>query len=404
MKILFVHQPLNNRGDESAHKGLLRALVKALPEVQIKVLFTYTYNDTIRQFDVQLPQVEYVCIPHRFGEGFFLKATVKYGLQDLWNCYPFTRKLLAEYRWADRVICAPGGICMGGFQDWMHLFFLRAAQSLNKPLAYYGRSFGPFPVETWSNRRFYKISQELLHYFSFCSIRDKKTERLAQAMKIPYVATVDSAFLDNPSVPVPDEIQQQIGDAPYVVFVPNLLIWHYAYQQYTRESVFALFAAFYRVIEQQYPNHKVVMLPQKFNCGNYLGDDYPFFCDLKKELGSERICVIPDTYSSDIQQSIIAQASCMIGARYHSVVFALNQNVPFVALSYEHKISGLLEALGKTDCMVDITQALESDAKRAEAVANFSRILPTVKPDPAARLRAKEIAQNCFNKYIQTLQ
>ncbi len=403
MNILIVNQPLNNRGDESAHKGLLRALVKALPDIHIKVLFPYSYNDTIRQFDVHLPQVEYVCIPHRLGEGFFLKATVKYGLHWLWSCYPFTRKLLAEYRWAYQVICAPGGICMGGFQDWRHLFFLRVAQALHKPLAYYGRSFGPFPVKTWSNRRFYRISQELLYYFSFCSIRDKKTERLAQEMHIPFVETVDSAFLDNPSVSVPEEIQKQIGDHPYVVYVPNLLIWHYAYQKFPKQSVFELFSELYHVIEEQFPKHKVIMLPQKFNCGNYLGDDYPFFCDLKQALGSEQICVLPDTCSSDIQQSIIAHSSCMIGARYHSVVFALNQNVPFVALSYEHKISGLLETLGKTDCMVDISRALESDEQRQEAVRLFAKILPSVRVDEAARQKAKSIAETCFQQYIQTL-
>ena len=39
MNILIVNQPLNNRGDESAHKGLVRRLSKQYPKAEINVLF-----------------------------------------------------------------------------------------------------------------------------------------------------------------------------------------------------------------------------------------------------------------------------------------------------------------------------------------------------------------------------
>lgn len=73
-----------------------------------------------------------------------------------------------------------------------------------------------------------------------------------------------------------------------------------------------------------------------------------------RRIKDNRIVVIDDIYSSDIQQTIIAYSQLVVGARYHSVVFSLNNAVPFIALSYEHKISGLLETLDKVDCMVDI--------------------------------------------------
>lgn len=64
------------------------------------------------------------------------------------------RTYFASLQKADLIICAPGGICMGGFQDWNHLFYLQLAKYARKPLAYYGRSFGPFPITTKSNRDF----------------------------------------------------------------------------------------------------------------------------------------------------------------------------------------------------------------------------------------------------------
>ena len=41
-------------------------------------------------------------------------------------------------------------------------------------------------------------------------------------------------------------------------------------------------------------------------------------------------------------------------------VFAKNKTVPFVALSYEHKITGLLETLGRNESMGDITSAMNN--------------------------------------------
>lgn len=39
MKIAVVNQPLGNRGDEAAHKALIRSLIKRFPDAQIDVVF-----------------------------------------------------------------------------------------------------------------------------------------------------------------------------------------------------------------------------------------------------------------------------------------------------------------------------------------------------------------------------
>ena len=204
MNILIINQPAFNRGDESAHKGLVRTLLKRLPDAHIKVLSSSYVQESVRQYAVHDSRVEYVIDPCDFynpsdylWHGF---DVAKYGLMKY---RPSIHKYKSIYRWADLVLCAPGGICMGGFQDWNHLMHLKMAQVFRKPLAYYGRSFGPFPTATESNRLFKKVSLEMLHYFSFLSIRDHKTEQLADELGIPYISTVDSAFLDAPKVEVP---------------------------------------------------------------------------------------------------------------------------------------------------------------------------------------------------------
>lgn len=402
MNLLIINQPLNNRGDESAHKALIRSLKNKYPNCNILVLFIGENNDSVNQFDAKLPNVKYINL-HRFKAfNRFAIWGLKYNCELLWKIHPTICKIINLYKKIDYVICAPGGICMGGFQNWMHVFMLKLAKLTNKPLIYYGRSFGPFPTNTKSNRIFKRLSLEMLNYISFLSIRDKKTEDLAKTLDLKYVSTVDTAFLDSPRIDLPSEISSQISNNDYMVFVPNSLIWHYQYKnKLSIKTVLDFYKGIVSEIIKKYPQINIVMLPQTFNYGSYLGDDINFFKDLKKEIHDSRIIILDDKYSSDIQQSIISKAKFVIGARYHSIVFAINNNVPFIALSYEHKIAGLLISLNKTDRMVDITGL--SDSNSLYIIGFIKECLSKLEKDEKAQLKAKSIALTCFNKLSETI-
>lgn len=398
MKILIINQPLNNRGDESAHKGLVRSICNTIPDCQIDVLFIASNPDSISQFNIKRPNVHYINLKAIKGYGKIIDLGLLFKLYFLWFLHPTLHKIIEIYKQADIVICAPGGICMGGFQNWMHLFYLSVAKYLNKPLIYYGRSFGPFPTQTWKNRKFKEISIQLLHYFSFLSIRDKETEKLAQEMGLNFIPTLDSAFLDFPQPTIPQELNRVVK-SKYVVFVPNLLIWHYAYKgRISKECIIEYYCNMIDKIIEQYPNHSIVMLPQTFNYGTYEGDDIHFFKEIQSARKNYPIIVISDQYSSDIQQVIIRNSACMIGARYHSIVFAINNNVPFVALSYEHKIAGLLETLNKTENMIDITSIYMKE-RMQNSLKNFNKKLTIAKADSKAQALAKLITENCFHLF-----
>ena len=136
MNILVINQPLNNRGDESAHKALVRTLLNQLPDAKITVLFVKSNADSIRQFSVDNPRVCYLNIQPSFLYRRFSLSAMRKGQYFMWYLHPTTLRLMALYKKADWVVCAPGGICMGGFQNWGHLYFLKMAQRLNKKIAY----------------------------------------------------------------------------------------------------------------------------------------------------------------------------------------------------------------------------------------------------------------------------
>lgn len=403
MKILMINQPLNNRGDESAHKALIRTICKEIQEAHIQVLFVGANPDSISQFNVHLENVEYINLRPARVYGRIAIGGLKYKtIRLLWHIHPTIRKMFNLYREADYILCAPGGICMGGFQNWWHLFYLELAKYCGKPLIYYGRSFGPFPTATRSNRIFKKISMEMLHYFSFLSIRDSKTEAMAKELGIKYVSTIDSAFLDSPKVAIPQEIQELISDGEYAVFVPNQLTWHFAYSGISKDTILSFYSAIIDIIFRQCPRINIVMLPQTFNYETC--SEVKLFKEIALMKNDQRIIIIPDRYSSDIQQAIISKATFLIGARYHSIVFAINNNVPFISLSYEHKMTGLLQTLGKLDCSVDISEIFNSNVKIREALELIQEKLWIIKDDFKTLQLAKNIAKNSFNRFSAILQ
>lgn len=145
------------------------------------------------------------------------------------------------------------------------------------------------------------------------------------------------------------------------------------------------------------------MLPQTFNYKTELMDDINLFKELSQKTSSENIIVISDQYSSDIQQTIISSAKFVVGARYHSVVFAINNNVPFVALSYEHKIAGLLNTLDKTDRMIDITGLSDVNFDYDSFYLSFKKMIVNLSRDENTATRARNIAYDCFYKMLEII-
>ena len=424
MNILMINQPLNNRGDESAHRALVRRILKEIPNAKIRVFFIGEKKDSVRQFRIEDERVTYVsylsqsCTKNKFKYFFYDRLIVwnaffKYvsfcylkNVTCLWWFNPLIWPLLVAIFRSDFVVNAPGGICMGGFQVWHHIAYLKMAKVLHKDIYYYGRSIGPFPEKTVSNRRFKEESFKLLRYFKFLSLRDEKSESIACQYKIPYVPTVDSAFLDVPNSGVPQNLVECIGD-DYIVFVPNVLRWHYAYKNVPKERIDNMFIKMHDALHSAFPKANIVMLPQTFNYDDPLFNDVNYFHELKSMLGNPSyIKVIADIYSSDVQQQIIAKSKLIVGARYHSIVFAINNKTPFISLSYEHKMEGLLNIIGGKESMIDISD-LSSDEKVNDIMREFSSILSDRNSkNNAACLynKAMNIANSCFSAFYKSIK
>lgn len=412
MNILIFEQPTRNRGDESAHRGLVHKLISAYPEARIVVLFYGNEQSEVEDLRVVADNVFYINIPLRcrtFSPARLYKLCMMLRMPRLLYWVPASRKYLKFIREADLIVGAPGGIEMGGFMGWSHLALLWLVKMEKKPLAYYGRSIGPFGTGSYFTKLFRKYSLELLNYFSFVSLRDAKSQQTALGLGVNYVETIDSAFLRDETEAAPASFMEELGKSGYFVFVPNSLAWHPAYKEnYSYEDFKNVWVTLADALLKAYPDYKMVMLPQTTFI-SWIPDGYNYFVEIRKSCcDPERIVVLEEQYGSDIQQGIISRSRFLVGARYHSVIFSINQNVPFVSLSYEHKMSGVLQLLGKEDCEVSVERFFKGKTMSEVGLSAFVKAVLdktfTIRPDEPAKMKAARIAQEGFVKFQKTVK
>lgn len=409
MRILVIEQPLNNRGDESAHRGLMKKFVEEYPNVQIKVLFYGRNNREINEFRVDAHQIEYVNIPLGTRSKHCLDRMIKLVMMlnapQLLYILPTIQMMLKYYREADYILCAPGGMNLGGFQDWVHQAFLKLAMYEHKKTIYYGRSIGPFIDNSYLSRLFKRNSVQLLRYFVYVSLRDAKSQLIAQKLGIKYIPTIDSAFLSESKSEKPKMFIDYVNKEPYIVFVPNSLAWHKSFKSYSYDDIKLFWIKLLNKLAKTYPEHKIVMLPQTIGYSKLLPDGYIYFNEIKNQSEfPNRVFVLPEQYGSDVQQAIISGADFLIGARYHSIIFAINQAVPFISLSYEHKMNGVVETVNKRESEIDLVEnfankpiadILQGDL--IEHIVKMTQELEQIKD-------AQELAHNIANQGFEELK
>ncbi len=211
--------------------------------------------------------------------------------------------------------------------------------------------------------------------------------------------TIDSAFLECKDVSIPADFKNKLSE-DYIVFVPNELTWHYKFKDIKQDSLDNIYINFLKLMSLNYPKYQIVMLPQLYN---QKINDYQYFIKLKKLSGLNNIIVFPDTTNSDIQQNIIKNSKFVIDGRYHSIIFAINNSVPFVSLSYEHKMRGLLSDLHMSKYQIDFENLLLNEEMNKFKPSEILDKLSSISEVKRANKEAKEIASQSFSVMLDCI-
>ena len=356
MKILIINQHTGNHGDEAAGKALLRGLREQGISDNISIFYNVKKLLDIEKLDIDENIRHHVSIESTFIDKILLILTFILPFFIVKRLYRFGKLSKYEYNFInqfDEIINAPGGVNMGPYKDWRYIWRLYISIKMKKKVAIYSISFGPLP----DSYLFKKVSYFILKNVKFLSLRDRKSQEYADQLSVDYIPSIDTAFLNNqPAIIIPEEMTNLLVDT-YIVVVPNQLNkWHPNYQSIEENS----FDNIYLSIINYFITKKIniVLLPQLFGHMN----DIDYFQTLKEKSDTpSRVIVIDEKYSSDIQQKIINQAEFLVGARYHTIIFSINNKKPFVSLAYEHKMTNTLELIDLDENNIEIKKILNND-------------------------------------------
>jgi colanic acid/amylovoran biosynthesis protein len=404
MNVLIINQHTSNRGDESAGKALLSRLKDEEWVKEIGIIYNEkglsdseklntTTAKTIRHYEKHFTIIDKVLIILSLLLPFRLIRTASRVIGDS----GFGREMALVEK-ADLVLNAPSGVNLGPYKDWIYLWRIYAAIKSKKHTAIYSISFGPLP----GNFLFRKKSWFVLKNVDFLSLRDKRSQDFAAANAVNYIPAIDTAFLETNHVSgLPDELNETLNGS-YCVFVPNrLYAWHPCFMNISPRQLDSFYVDVMNLFLSK--GNKLVMLPQLY--GKY--NDSEYFGELKLgTLKPDMVTIISDKYNSDTQQLIIRKAAFVIGARYHSIVFAVNNKIPFISLSYEHKMEYMLDILRMKDRNIDLTELFASGRPIEHCLDDIARLYENPVPEPKlaeANRRAKQIAEKTYEHFRNDL-
>ncbi len=398
MKILIINQHSKNHGDEAAGLALIRKLYKeGYTNISVSYNMDFPCNDRCK---LKYKDIKHIT-PIRLNR-FNYKALV------LFNKYPYfltwilcmcSNELRKEYyhiKNSDIIISASGGVNLGLYHDERYLWKLLITKRLKKKYAIYSPSIGPFG----DDKNYLLRVKEVLSSASFLSLRDQKSYLYAEQLHVPFIKSIDTAFLEEHSATkLPEELNPFMFNK-FVIIVPNQLYnWHPSFRDiFNIEKIDTFYIQLISIFNNR--GFRVVLLPQLYEQGDK--NDEIYFKKLKGT--NENVTVISTQYSSDIQQKIFEKADFVIGARYHSIIFAINSNTPFCCLSYEHKMSDMLELLDLKEFSIEIKNAFEDNETAYLKILEMfdkkdflSEKLLTSTP------KARKIASDCFTLLCENI-
>lgn len=247
---------------------------------------------------------------------------------ELYNLNTVSRtsliQILAALAEADLFISGGGSLLQdvtGSFSVPYYLGLAWLAKIQGTKTVYYAQGVGPLN-KWWSQ----KLTALTLNRFELLGVRDQGSKDLLEAIgvKKKIELTVDPVFalydpLNNNRQQIKGKIEVGISVRPWSVdYIPELAA---ALNQFAWNK-----------------NIKFILFPM------HQASDDEISRELKEKLEAEaEICDLPAVPSEALKT--FSQLDLFVGVRLHSLIFALLNQVPLLALSYDPKIEGLLAEL-----------------------------------------------------------
>lgn len=387
-KITIVGQPMYNIGDVAACKALVK-LIKEKYNCKIDLLFFENTN-----IDEEFRNISDVKISKSLPVVNKYQKLIRILFPKLYHFFSFNKNDYKLFSDSDFVLVAPGGLEFGLYKEWNYLWILSLLVGQNKYFGIYSRSIGDFREKSFNDRLFKQQTVKYLKLSKFNGLRDSRSQKSADDLQIPFFPSIDVVFSSKPDFTDIDRsnfLQQISGD--YIVFTPSAFDWHPKYTKYDPIKFTELYLEILNTVLKS-TDLKIVMLPHIYKENN---DEIYFDSLIEKCSQPARVFVLRNNYNSDLYQYIVSQGKLSIIFRLHQTIFAVNNHIPFISVSYEHKMVDMMSILGLQKNMVNLEDLLEGRVN----ISNVIKASLTNNEDNSylitAQQNANKIAMESFN-------
>jgi len=278
---------------------------------------------------------------------------------------PAVRRVVRAYSEADIVIDIWGI----GFSDTIGRTTFRSSvlrggrflvgKILGKPVVKYTADLGPF--ESRWNRFFSKL------YFNHCVdlilARSETTrQRLLQlGIKTPIKVCPDTAFVLTPELSrFTEELTKDKEHRPLVGFSVS----HMAARQSGEPEGYIRKMAWLADYVVASTGAKIVFIPNELSPDPSADDSH--FTQLVMEImkRSDAAMVVPTAELTAQQiKGVIGQCDAIVAARYHTIVAALSQAIPVLAIGWHAKYKGVMSLVGQEEFVCNVGSMTVDDLK-----------------------------------------
>lgn len=403
--ILIINAHWNNRGDEAAIRAMIDSFKSNLSIKNIKIMF---YADLYKDNQLSNENIEFLkSFPyHKSKISFFVIFLIDFLLSIITlGKLAFSKRgkaFISAINDSDIVIHAPGGPSIGdiysSINEFFYLYKLFLSKLKGKKVYVYAPSMGPFSGKL---RNF--IRKFVLKRMDMIIVRDKISRKyLKNQLNLDSYLTLDSAFQNDildeylKKYSNIEEFLKLIKNQKVVGMTITDLSWHSKYKNHDllkNNIIKSLENSIKFLIKEGY---YVLLIPQLFGPDEKLEKpliDYILKID-------EKVKVLPPELDSYAHQIVISKLFCVIGMRYHPNIFSSKMNVPSIAIYYEHKTKSFMEALGRSDLVINVDKI--SDKKIIEKfiylVENYELIKREIsEKNPILKEKSKKTTELILN-------
>jgi polysaccharide pyruvyl transferase WcaK-like protein len=346
MNILLTNQHSFNVGDDSAGIALINQIKQYYPDSIIHII----YNSSKKT--IYLPIVDDKIIHH---DIYISRANIKHmifyvikrflKLNINLNKYDSIGKYIELVRKSDIVFFSPAGANIGVYKRWTSLFRVLVPTLEKKNVIFNLNTIGK------SGNLFFDSIAKYVLKRNTVFVRENKSKLELKNWKINSIQGVDTAFSLGKCNSKP------IIEGSYVTFIPTEIEKWFKVFELSEGNKYIFDTVIPTLVEQLSSDQKIILLPHLTDYNGWYEKEY--FNQIvtgliTSGLKADRIVIYNKLKDYIEYDNIISNSKLVLSMRYHGLVFAAKNAVPFIALSYENKMKEVCIYTDNRESYIDL--------------------------------------------------